>query len=75
MRILVVEDEKKVAKALKEGLEAEHFEVAIATNGEEGFSTREAPLVPRAIASHLTGIVGLSDLNRLRPHHTTPVRM
>ena len=37
MRILVVEDESKVAKALKEGLEAEHYEVSVARTGEEGF--------------------------------------
>jgi len=35
--ILVVEDEKKVAKALEEGLEAEHYEVAVAHTGEDGF--------------------------------------
>ena len=37
MRILVVEDERKVAQALREGLEAERFEVAVASTGEEGF--------------------------------------
>ena len=37
MRILVVEDERKVAQALREGLEAERFEVAVAPTGEEGF--------------------------------------
>jgi len=37
MRVLVVEDEKKVAKALREGLEAEHYEMRVATTGEEGF--------------------------------------
>lgn len=37
MRILVVEDEKKVAKALQEGLQAEHYQVTIAYTGEEGF--------------------------------------
>ena len=37
MRILVVEDEKKVAKALRDGLEAEHYEVRVARTGEEGF--------------------------------------
>lgn len=37
MRILVVEDEKKVAKALQEGLEAEHYQVTVAYTGEEGF--------------------------------------
>jgi DNA-binding response OmpR family regulator len=37
VRILVVEDEKKVAKALRDGLEAEHYEVQVARTGEEGF--------------------------------------
>ena len=37
MRILVIEDQKKVARALKEGLEAEHYEVEIAMTGEDGF--------------------------------------
>ena len=37
MRILIVEDQRKVAKALREGLEAEHYEVSVATTGEEGF--------------------------------------
>ena len=37
MRILVVEDEAKVARALKEGLEGEHYEVVVARTGEEGF--------------------------------------
>ncbi len=37
MRILVVEDEKKVAKALREGLEREHYEVRLAQTGEDGF--------------------------------------
>lgn len=37
MRILVVEDEAKVARALKEGLEREDFQVTLAHSGEEGF--------------------------------------
>ena len=37
MRILIIEDEKKVAKALKEGLERENFETKTAFNGEDGF--------------------------------------
>ncbi|MFQ5706132.1 MAG: response regulator transcription factor, partial [bacterium] len=37
MRILVVEDETKVAQALKKGLESEHYQVTLATSGEEGF--------------------------------------
>ena len=37
MRILIVEDEEKVAKALRDGLEAEHYQVQVAGTGEEGF--------------------------------------
>ena len=37
VRVLVVEDEKKVAKALRDGLEAEHYDVRVASTGEEGF--------------------------------------
>jgi len=38
MRILVVEDEKKVASFIKKGLEEEHYAVDIAYDGEEGFA-------------------------------------
>jgi heavy metal response regulator len=37
MRILVVEDEKKVARFIKKGLEEEHYAVDIAYDGEDGF--------------------------------------
>lgn len=37
MHILIIEDETKVANALRVGLEAEHYEVTVATTGEEGF--------------------------------------
>jgi DNA-binding response OmpR family regulator len=38
MRILVVEDEKKVASFIQRGLEGEGFQVEIAGDGEEGVS-------------------------------------
>jgi two-component system copper resistance phosphate regulon response regulator CusR len=37
MKILVIEDETKVAAALKKGLESEYYEVVLAHTGEEGF--------------------------------------
>jgi two-component system, OmpR family, copper resistance phosphate regulon response regulator CusR len=37
VRILLVEDEVKVARALREGLEAESYETVVANNGEEAF--------------------------------------
>jgi heavy metal response regulator len=38
MRILVVEDEKKVGSFIKKGLEEEHYAVDIAYDGEEGLT-------------------------------------
>jgi DNA-binding response OmpR family regulator len=37
VNILVVEDEQKMAKALREGLEADDYSVRVAHTGEEGF--------------------------------------
>ena len=37
MDVLVVEDEKKLAEALQEGLEADHYSVQVSYSGEEGF--------------------------------------
>jgi len=37
VRILIIEDETKVAKALGEGLSSEGYDIRIATSGEEGF--------------------------------------
>ena len=36
MRILVVEDNPKVASFIKRGLQEEHYAVDLATDGEEG---------------------------------------
>lgn len=38
MRILVVEDEKKVASFIRRGLEAERYQVDVASDGESGLS-------------------------------------
>ena len=37
MRILIIEDEEKMARALRKGLEAEQYSVSVAQSGEEGF--------------------------------------
>jgi DNA-binding response OmpR family regulator len=41
MRILVVEDEKKVASFIKRGLEEENFAVDVAYDGDEGLYLAE----------------------------------
>ena len=37
LRVLVVEDERKVAEALRQGLEGEGYDVVVETSGEAAF--------------------------------------
>lgn len=75
MRILVVEDEPKVARALAEGLEAEHYEVAVASRGEEGFFRLAAEAFDLVVLDlMLPGRDGLDILTTMRRRGmTTPV--
>jgi DNA-binding response OmpR family regulator len=67
MRVLVVEDELKVARALQSGLEAEGYEVALAHNGEEGFFLANAQSFDVVILDlMLPGRSGLEILSTLR---------
>jgi DNA-binding response OmpR family regulator len=43
MRVLVIEDEPKIARNIKKGLEAETFSVDIVTDGESGLSYGRSP--------------------------------
>jgi DNA-binding response OmpR family regulator len=75
LRILVIEDEKKVALALQKGLESEHYEVQVALTGEEGFfllCSRPFDLV--VLDLMLPGRDGMEILRTLRKtHDRTPV--
>ena len=77
MRILVVEDEHKLAKALQEGLQSEQYGVALAHTGEEGFylvQTESFDLVILDVM--LPGRNGLEILKAMRQHGLrTPVLM
>jgi two-component system, OmpR family, copper resistance phosphate regulon response regulator CusR len=77
VRILVVEDELKVAKALREGLEAESYEVAVAYTGEEGFFLVNAqPFDLIVLDRMLPGRDGIEILTALRKQGIqTPVLM
>ena len=67
MRILIVEDEKKVAAFIKKGLEEETYAVDIATDGEEGFHLGEQNQYDLIILDlMLPKINGLDILSRLR---------
>jgi two-component system, OmpR family, copper resistance phosphate regulon response regulator CusR len=67
VRILVVEDEAKVARALREGLEREQYEVVIAGTGEEGFFLANAEEFDLVILDlMLPGHDGFQVLSMLR---------
>jgi len=67
VRILVVEDEKKVARALREGLEAEHYEVTVAITGEDGFFLANEQVFDLVILDlMLPGRSGLEVLSTIR---------
>src|SRR5260370_12961522 len=66
-RILVVEDESKVARAIREGLERQGHQVVIAPTGEEGFFLVNAEEFDLVILDlMLPGRNGLQSLSTLR---------
>jgi len=75
MKILVIEDDKKVAQALKKGLESEHYNVEVTYAGEEGFfliNTQKFDLI--ILDLMLPGRDGLQILTALRDKQDkTPV--
>jgi DNA-binding response OmpR family regulator len=66
-RVLVVEDEPKVARALGEGLAAEGYEVVVAATGEDGFFRASSePFDLLILDRMLPGREGLEVLRALR---------
>lgn len=67
MRILVVEDEPKVARALTAGLQRAGYEVSVSATGEEGFFTASAQAFDLILLDlMLPGRDGLEVLGTLR---------
>ena len=75
MRVLVVEDERKLATVLSSALQAEHYDVVVAASGEEGFYRANAELFDLVLLDlMLPGRSGLEILQTLRQRHIeTPV--
>jgi len=75
MQILVIEDESKVAQAIRKGLETELYQVTVAATGEEGYflaTTRAFDLI--VLDLMLPGRSGLEILTALRQQECqTPV--
>jgi len=67
LRILLVEDEQKVAKALQEGLEAESYSVTLAHTGEDGFfRISSEPFDLAVLDVMLPGRSGIEILSAMR---------
>lgn len=67
MHILLVEDEPKVSRAVRKGLEREHYDVTVAETGEDGFflaTTRVFDVI--VLDLMLPGRDGLEILDALR---------
>ena len=67
VHILVVEDEEKVAGAIREGLAAESYQVTVAKTGEDGFFLASSQTFDLVVLDlMLPGRDGLDILGRLR---------
>jgi two-component system OmpR family response regulator len=77
MRVLVVEDEKRLAAGLKKGLEAEGFAADIALNGTDGlWMARENPYDAIVLDIMLPGMNGYQVCATLREEEVwTPILM
>ena len=75
MRVLVVEDERKLAQVLSSALQAEHYDVVVAATGEDGFYRANAELFDVVVLDlMLPGRSGLEILRALRHRNVdTPV--
>jgi two-component system copper resistance phosphate regulon response regulator CusR len=75
VRVLVVEDERKLAQVLSSALQAEHYDVVVAVTGEDGFYRANAERFDLVVLDlMLPGRSGLEILQTLRQRHVeTPV--
>lgn len=77
MRILVIEDEHKIANSIKKGLEMEGFAVDLAFDGEEGLTLATSePYDAIALDLFLPKLDGISLAKKLRSEgNHTPILM
>ena len=75
MRVLVVEDERKLAQVVESALQAERYDVVIAATGEDGFFRANAEVFDLIVLDlMLPGRSGLEILQTLRQRRVeTPV--
>ena len=75
MRVLVVEDERKLAQVVRSALEAEHYDVVVSATGEDGFFRANSEAFDLVVLDlMLPGRNGLEILKTLRQRRIeTPV--
>jgi two-component system copper resistance phosphate regulon response regulator CusR len=75
VRVLIVEDERKLAQVLGSALQAEHYDVVVAATGEDGFYRANAERFDLVVLDlMLPGRSGLEILQTLRQRQIdTPV--
>lgn len=78
MKILIVEDEHKIANLIKQGLEQEHFVVDVAYDGTSGYDLASGEYYDLIILDRLLpGIDGLTICKKLREqgNHTSIIML
>lgn len=76
MRILIIEDEHKIARALKKALEQESYAVDVAYDGDEGYAMAttepyDAAIIDRMIPGEYDGLAIVREMRAAKIH--TPV--
>lgn len=76
MRILVIEDEHKIARALKKALEQESYAVDVSYDGDDGYAmatteTYDAAIIDRMLPGKYDGIAIVEAMRKAKIH--TPV--
>ena len=75
VRVLIIEDERKLAQVLSSALQSEHYDVVVSSTGEDGFYRTNAEQFDLVVLDlMLPGRSGLEILQTLRQRHIeTPV--
>ena len=76
MRILLIEDEHKIARALKKALEQESYAVDVAYDGDEGYAMAttepyDLAIIDRMLPGEYDGIAIVKAMRNTKIH--TPV--
>jgi two-component system copper resistance phosphate regulon response regulator CusR len=75
VRVLIIEDERKLAQVLSSALQSEHYDVVVSATGEDGFYRTNAEQFDLVVLDlMLPGRSGLEILQTIRQRHIeTPV--